>query len=166
MRAIRGLLASLGGLAVVLISSALIMESASAADKNDQRRYYLTTIEHTGAQATMACAVGFHMASLWEIFDPSNLRYETVLGVTADDAGSGPPTALAGWIRTGTAASGFLPAPRANCHAWKSSEASDSGSVVRLTPFWGFDALAASPWAPGSRSCDTPARVWCVEDVD
>jgi hypothetical protein len=26
------------------------------------------------------CAVGYHMASLWEIHEPSNLRYDTALG--------------------------------------------------------------------------------------
>jgi hypothetical protein len=46
------------------------------------------------------------MASMWEISDPSNLRYDTQLGVTTADSGFGPPAgtsfvAFFGWVRTG-----------------------------------------------------------------
>ena len=32
------------------------------------------------------------MASMWEIHDPSDLRYDTDLGLTLADSGSGPPS--------------------------------------------------------------------------
>jgi hypothetical protein len=65
------------------------------------RAFYLTQTQHTGGEALTACAAGYHMASLWEIFDPSNLRYESDLGRKNDDSGFGPPTGEVGWIRTG-----------------------------------------------------------------
>ena len=54
---------------------------ASLADKGP-RKFYLTQALHNGAQALSACAQGYHMASLWEIHDTSNLRYDTDLGLT------------------------------------------------------------------------------------
>ena len=42
------------------------------------------------------------MASLGEIHDTSNLRYDTDLGLTLADSGFGPPIVF-GWIRTGGA---------------------------------------------------------------
>src|SRR5512133_3687902 len=72
--------------------------------------FYLTKTSHNGAEALTACAAGYHMASFWEIRDPSNLRYNTAYGYKTDDSGLGPPTA-GGWIRTGSAASGADPDP-------------------------------------------------------
>src|SRR5262245_7913813 len=45
-------------------------------------RFYLSTDTFDGAHALAACSQGFHMASLWEIFDPTNLKYDTTLGQT------------------------------------------------------------------------------------
>jgi hypothetical protein len=53
--------------------------------------FYLTKTTHNGGQALTACAAGYHMASIWEIHDPSSLRYSTVYGFTEDDSGLGPP---------------------------------------------------------------------------
>jgi hypothetical protein len=68
------------------------------------RKFYLTQDGYDGSQALSACAQGYHMASLWEILDPSNLSYDTSLGATVADSGSGPPNG-SGWIRTGFIAS-------------------------------------------------------------
>ena len=151
-------------LAALLLAGSFLSAGATAQSSDQRRGFYLTTPTRTGGQALTACAPGFHMASLWEILDPSNLRYDTTLGFTIDDAGSGPPTAFHGWIRTGTKASGFRPAPRANCHAWESSSAVDYGTIVRLSVAWSFDAVTASPWSPGHESCSVAQRVWCVQD--
>jgi hypothetical protein len=76
-----------------------------------QREYYLTTAPVVANQALSACAAGFHMASLWEIQDPSNLDYNIVLGYALNaDQGHGPPTfdgigVISGWVRTGGASS-------------------------------------------------------------
>jgi hypothetical protein len=48
----------------------------------ERRRFYLTTGSFPGNHQANICAVGFHMASLWEILDPSSLTYDTQLGQT------------------------------------------------------------------------------------
>jgi hypothetical protein len=96
-----------------------MQQPARADDKKQLRGYYLTTTLHNGAQATTACAAGFHMASLWEMFDTSNLKYETGLGFTRPDSGFGPPLSL-GWVRTGGNASFSTTPGFANCNAWTS----------------------------------------------
>ncbi|MFX1355393.1 MAG: hypothetical protein ACFFGP_15680, partial [Promethearchaeota archaeon] len=55
------------------------------------RQYYLTDTPtgFTGADADTACAAGYHMASLYEILDTSNLKYNTDLGQTREDSGEG-----------------------------------------------------------------------------
>ncbi len=74
--------------------SGLEAQIASLANKGP-RKFYLTKTLHTGAQALSACATGYHMASLWEIHDPTNLRYNTELGFTSgSDSGFGPPVWL------------------------------------------------------------------------
>lgn len=154
----------LGVIGVLLVGWLATQPPAKAANDKKPRHFYLTTSTHAGSQALAACAAGFHMASLWEIFDPSNAAYDTVLGVTTGDSGSGAPTAVRGWIRTGTAPSGFLPAVRANCHAWTSSDSADSGSLVQLSPAWSIDSLSASPWLASAELCSAAERVWCVSD--
>jgi len=55
------------------------------------RKCYLTQNLKNGSQALTACVEKFHMASLWEIFNTSNLGYDTSRGFTQVDSGSGPP---------------------------------------------------------------------------
>ena len=79
-------------LAALLPLSGLGQTAVESPLKRDARRsFYLTKTTHTGAQALAACAEGYHMASLWEILNPSNLRYDTELGVVVGDSGFGPP---------------------------------------------------------------------------
>jgi len=73
-------------IAVLLLTSVL----ASGAEAGG-RKFYLTRGVFSGADALKACAKGYHMASLWEIFDVSTLRYNDKLGATSDDSGSGRP---------------------------------------------------------------------------
>jgi hypothetical protein len=129
------------------------------------RGFYLTTSEHNGANALTACTRGFHMASLWEVFDPTNLEYDTTLGTTDQDSGSGPPSDLIGWIRTGTQAGNTGGPGDANCNAWSSSAVGDSGTTVRLSEEWNIDLVGSiQPWQGIEISCNQPAKVWCVED--
>jgi hypothetical protein len=98
-------------------------DSRNAPPHRTLRTFYVTQTTHRGNQTLTACSSGYHMASLWEIFDMSNLRYDTQLGMTAEDSGFGPPTQTLGWIRTGvgsgdgpvaglqTALRGPVPAP-------------------------------------------------------
>ena len=73
------------------------------------RKFYRTQTTFDGAHALTACVLGFHMASLWEIFNVSVLEYDTSLGATMDDSGSGPPADVLGWIRTGFNSNGGDP---------------------------------------------------------
>ena len=102
--ALVGLLVLVGGLAAVmpLVSRG---QGGNPLTRDTRKSYYVTKTSHDGSEALTACAEGYHMASLWEIFDTSNLRYDTQLGATAQDSGLGPPSISGlseGWIRTGT----------------------------------------------------------------
>lgn len=127
--------------------------------------FYLTTTTHNGANADAACAVGFHLASFWEIADPSGLEYDTSRGFVRADSGQGPPAMEDGWVRTGQASS-TLGTGAANCNAWSTIVVDTYGSQVRLTDSWSaslpgeFDAI----WIAGSKFCSSVARAWCVQD--
>jgi hypothetical protein len=127
------------------------------------RQYYLTELEYKGDEALTACVAGYHMASLWEFVDPSNLRYNTSLGYTNDDSGSGPPYRN-GWVRTGYGShSGNTPG-RGNCDVWSSQESSDYGTKVFFPSDWAAGAQEMGVWDVSSVSCASSASVWCVED--
>jgi hypothetical protein len=136
------------------------------------RRFYLTKAAVQGNQALTACARGFHMASRFELADPSLLAYDTVLGFTTDDSGAGPPSAAAvydatgpsGWVRTGggsqyTDAGGAPGSAFTNCAAWATRSPDAFGTVAFLT-----DRFGGPLWDGGSRRCNETLRVWCVED--
>jgi hypothetical protein len=148
--------------------SDLKAQVVSLANKG-QRKFYLTKpFTHTGAQTLSACAAGYHMASLWEIHDPTNLRYDTELGFTESDSGFGPPT-HGGWIRTGGVANTVGGAGVGNCNAWTSANGADFGTIVFLandwaTPLFGWPVTVVDPWVAQANTCDFPSRVWCVQD--
>ena len=140
--------------------------------QRDQRRlYYLTQQTVTGSQALSACAAGYHMASLWEIRDTSNLKYNTLLGATSDDSGFGPPTSAngageaLGWVRTGYDAESSGPGV-GNCYAWTSDSGDARGTVAQLNPHWLEVSTAnpISPWIAQAIECSSPQNVWCVQD--
>lgn len=128
------------------------------------RKFYITPNQYSGRQALTACAAGYHMASLWEIFDFSNLRYDTTLGVTQADSGFGPPN-FSGWIRTGFFDTGSSTPGVGNCQAWTSNNNSDQGTIVGIGGFnWDSPSTRVSPWSAATRPCDAPISVWCVQD--
>jgi hypothetical protein len=135
---------------------------ASVADSRPW--YYLTTTPYAGSAADTACDSGFHMASMWEILNMTNLRYDTGRGMTEDDSGSGPPQFLFGWVRTGDSSYGGDVRGLANCHAWTSSDGSDYGTRAGISQYWDQPATEVSPWYVFVTSCDSPSYVWCVED--
>lgn len=152
-------------LAVVLALIIIIAHSefVNAAEKGG-RQFYLTKETFNGSEALSACAKGFHMASLWEIFDVTTLRYDTTRGVTSEDSGFGPPTTGVGWIRTGWAANNSGQIGTENCLAWTSTEQFDDGTAVALTNNWDDLAVRISPWTPLFSSCASENNVWCVHD--
>jgi len=148
-------------------NDSLAAQVASIANKGP-RRFYLTKTQYSGAQALSACAAGYHMASLWEIHDPTNLRYDTVLGFTTDDSGSGPPSASTpggfGWIRTGKNKFTVNLIGVGNCNAWMSASATEFGTAVSLAPGWGSNGQIVEPWEAIAFTCNVPQHVWCVQD--
>ncbi len=134
-----------------------------------RKLYYLTTTQASPLSAPTACSAGFHFASLWEIFDTSNLRYDTSVGTTSADSGEGPPTLGAGpqaigWIRTGNLASGTPIAGRGNCQAWTSDGPGDDGTVLGLPDSWSSSSGRIEPWVTTTSSCNFPHSVWCIQD--
>jgi hypothetical protein len=128
------------------------------------KKFYLTVDTFQGNQALTACDNGFHMASLWEIHNICNLRYDTKRGLTQDDSGDGPPSVGSGWVRTGGPASGSSSAGFGNCDAWTSNASTDFGTLAGLHNNWTLPAQVVSPWVTGTRPCDFAAPVWCIKD--
>jgi hypothetical protein len=127
------------------------------------RQYYLTQSGYDGADADTACASGYHMASVWEILDPSNLAYDTTLGYSEDDSDQGPPSCTPGWARTGNLSYATGNAGVVNCYAWTSISPSDYGTTIRLPCDWTV-STEVHLWEAAVAGCDDIHRVWCVED--
>lgn len=129
------------------------------------RHYYLTEGGETGKNADEACTSGYHMASMWEILDVSNLIYETELGDAEDDTGEGPPTSWFGWIRTGYTSSGDSTPGKGNCRAWSNDDRDDHGTFAYLPDDWTWTGGSnIGAWKVGALRCDYAPQVWCVED--
>ncbi len=148
---------------------------SSLAVTTGMRQFYLSLYAATGAGAGTMCAEGYHFASLWEIADPTNLTYNTSLGITSSDSGAGPPSELivrpsitpitaSGWVRTGYIAEDANVAGQANCEAWSSDSSADSGTVVHLDSDWAGGVQDIGVWNAEARTCNTSVRVWCVQD--
>jgi hypothetical protein len=105
----------------------------------------------TDGNGAGVCAPGYHFASVWEMLDISNLKYDTTLGRVIDDSGMGPP-AFGGWARTGWWARDDL-----NCNGWQSNDENHRGTYIDLHPF-NYE-IEITTWP-----CDTTFPVWCVED--
>jgi hypothetical protein len=155
---------------LVAVCAALQGAKAQAQKVADTRRaFYVTKTEVLPTQAPLACTSGFHMASVFEILDVSNLRYDTTFGQTASDSGQGPVTFVFGWVRTGTSAYKDLPpggqVGYQNCWGWTSVNPADYGTTVRLPGYWNTPTVTSiQPWQPMAFACSQKKRVWCVED--
>lgn len=140
------------------------------------RQFYLTQLSFKANEVPTACAQGYHFASIWEISDPSSLKYNTSLGTTNSDSGAGPPTAVTvfwgtrlarGWVRTGYSAWSSDTVGRANCTAWASGDAFSWGTVANLPATWTNGDQDLGAWNLEARTCDTSyIKVWCVQDDD
>lgn len=149
---------SLPGAAVALLVLAALhhqftVEAAPPRNADPRRAYYMTGTTHTGSQVLTACAAGFHTASVFEIFVPSVLRYDTALGAATFDSGVGPPSGEAGvaWVRTGDSLG-------PHCDAWTSEVG--LGAAATLNPDYESRALLQM----GTHDCAAPASVWCIQD--
>ena len=136
--------------------------------RNGKRMFYLNQTSVNGSLALNTCASGYHMASWWEILDPSGLQYDTSRGYLVEDSGNGPPTSLYGWVRTGKGSGGSVDPGGSSCNGYTST--SGLGTNVALNRSWNWDLNTATselvaPWWNGrTDSCSTSQRVWCVQD--
>jgi len=148
-------------------AAAASVPQASMAASVGMRQYYLTQNAYNGAAALSACQAGYHMASLWEIFDPSALKYNTDLGYTKADSGQGPPTSPArsggGWVRTGYDSDATNTPGQGNCNVWTSDSSGHWGTHVRLPLDWSLEH-DIYVWEVGITGCDFSEPVWCVAD--
>jgi hypothetical protein len=138
-------------------------EDASLASSSGMRQFYLTETKFLGNQTLTACAAGYHFASLWEIAEPSNLRYNPALGYTRSDSGQGPPAGAWGWVRTGYV-SGGSDMGQANCNSWTSASGLLRGTYAQLPTLWtgGYEDLGV--WSFGTDMCSGDEYAWCIED--
>lgn len=163
--AFAGLMLLAGILAVLLQGVGHGQQNSGGNSPTRPRSYYLTATLHKGNGVLTACAAGYHMASLWEIHDPTSLRYDTALGFKRDDSGSGPPSQTFGWVRTGADPNESDLPGTSNCNAWTSENPFGEGTAVALPRIWRLtDAPVISPWTSVGELCSEPLRVWCVQD--
>jgi hypothetical protein len=135
-----------------------------AVQSDGMRQFYLTQFSVHGDLPVIKCAPGYHFASLWEISDPSNLKYNSSLGFTQADSGEGPPSGIDGWIRTGYESTNETVAGRGNCHAWTSDFGLDDGTVAYLPADWIAGDDDINVWAVRIDPCEMPNHIWCIED--
>jgi hypothetical protein len=150
------------------------LPASAGADTHGMRRYYATLSLVPGNQVWSACADGYHMASMWELYDLSNLIYNPELGAKNNDSGAGPPSvtpffnaslAVKGWVRTGYVMNGSSTVGRANCDGWTSPFDYDYGTVAMLPSDWVNGEKEVGVWHVEVQSCDGAlTRVWCIED--
>jgi hypothetical protein len=146
------------------------------------RQYFLTSSFVKGNQANdTVCGHGFHFASIYEILDPTTIRYasenEYALKEPLADMGRGPPQRLYGWIRTGQYADRLNIPGSANCDAWQTAEEYRFGTVASLRQTQPQESIAhhnfpiivlysatAPWWDVMTWPCSIGHRVWCVSD--
>jgi len=146
---------------IILLVVATIVLAAPKPRPPEGKSFYLTTTQHDGLNAPFACAAGYHMANIYEILDPTGLRYDMSFGATADDSGSGPPGSddFSGWVRGGRNVTAN-PSPHQfehSCQAYQSSDSELLGSQV-------FLSSVVAPWGYRERQCNLTFPVWCVSD--
>ena len=171
LKGTRGLVVLDGALTVMLLMLFLALPAEdgvvtasemSVTQSTGMRQFYLSEGASQGNSALAQCAAGYHMASLWEIADPTNLKYNTSLGRTAGDSGQGPPSNDVGWVRTGWQSDSSGPAGQANCTVW--GEFGGAGTLVNLLDYWTSGDQDIGVWNADADSCALWKPVWCVED--
>jgi hypothetical protein len=139
---------------------------AAVAASGAGRHFYLTDVSYRTDQLLTACAAGYHMASLWEILDVSNLVYDYnhPAAHRKADSGYGPPSYWHGWVRTGWASSGSATTGEGNCSNWSSTSSTLHGVSVRLSRAWETAPGDISTWDANTFTCSIAGPVWCVKD--
>jgi hypothetical protein len=130
------------------------------------RHFYVTSAVYYPDQALTACSTGYHMASLWEILDVSNLTYDYdhPAAVSKADSGFGPPSNWYGWVRTGYDSSPSSVTGTGNCNNWSSRLDTVYGVSVRLSNSWEIAPGDIFTWDATSFTCNYVGPVWCIGD--
>jgi hypothetical protein len=137
--------------------------AAPDVSSDGMRQFYVGGVVF-GNQVKTACAPGYHAASLWEIADPSNLKYNKTLGNTSADSGNGPTTEYWGWVRTGYASNLSNTPGHANCNGWTVAGSTNYGTLAKLPDNWTAGTADLGSWDLSTQQCVMPAAVWCIED--
>jgi hypothetical protein len=142
------------------------LSSLEAVQSSSTGHFYLTNSSYSTIQTLNACASGYHMASLWEILDVSNLIYDMdhPAAHTKADSGYGPPSGWYGWVRTGGASSNSSTTGTGNCLNWSSTASDVYGVAIRLAFEWEAAPGDISTWDATSFACSFYGPVWCVKD--
>lgn len=136
----------------VVLTPAWAKGKASIAD---MRSFYLSTNKVQGDLAYDACADGYHFAGVAEIWDTSNLVYNTELGITWNPLIQGPPADIGGWIDNAD----FDPSD--NCWNWSTNSSGSTGIGANIR---GDAVLDGKLWNAFLSTCDAERYVWCVSD--
>jgi hypothetical protein len=130
------------------------------------RHFYLTNLSYATDKVLTACSPGYHMASLWEILDVSNLTYDVnhPAAHKKADQGFGPPSYWHGWVRTGWQADTTNVTGTGNCANWTSTSNTAYGVSVRLSRTWETAPGDMFTWDANSFNCSVTGPVWCVMD--
>jgi hypothetical protein len=162
-----GILLAAAGSALVPAAGAEKSPSVVYTPAGPGRHFYLTNSSFTPDHALTACATGYHMASLWEILDVTNLTYDYrhPAAETKADSGQGPPSNWYGWVRTGFDSSGSSTTGQGNCLTWSSASGTNNGVAVRLSNDWETAPGDIFVWDATSFSCGMGGPVWCVRNV-
>jgi hypothetical protein len=132
-----------------------------------RRRFYLRNASVPGNATLTACPAGFHMASIFELLDVAALHYDATLPNASlrQDMGSGPPSSVIGWVRTGTGNATVVGGVGSNnCGTWTSNDPGHNGTAVFLSNSLTEPATMISPWEASQFPCTQLLGVWCLED--
>ena len=151
---------ALAGGVVLAIASVFVSHAATpTATKSTApaRGYYLTTGNFDGSQVLTACTSGYHTADIFEIHETSDLSYNTTLGQTQSDSGTGPPVGVQGWARTSGGGH--------SCNLWTSNNSTDVGMAFELDPVYSDTPTVLAPWLAVDRlTCNFQFPVWCIQN--
>jgi hypothetical protein len=121
----------------------------------DVRSFYLSINTVQGDLAYDACADGYHFAGVAEIWDTSNLFYDSELGITWNPLIQGPPAGIGGWIDNADVA------PNDNCWNWSTNSPDYTGIGANIR---GDAVLDGKLWNAFLSTCDAERHVWCVSN--
>ena len=135
------------------------IDALLASFRDSRLGFYLTADETIhGDEALGACTDGYHMAQLFEILDPSNLRWADELPEAWSGNYDGSiPKGQSGWVRTGWWSEDINIA-NANCELW--TQTVGYGTVASLN----IGSTVQDLWSYQPVLCAGDTSVWCIED--